>query len=81
METIKAGTRCECRDESGQYEAGAHHCTGWDNYESRCTADAVQLVTVPVGASGFSPFMSPLTEQVPMCATCAKWHESKAGAR
>jgi hypothetical protein len=71
METIKPGTRCECRDK---------YCThGWN---LRCIAHAVRLVTVqlPTGHEEFGrKFTYP--SEVPMCEPCAQFHEAKAGAR
>lgn len=66
---IEPGTRCECR--AMRCRATLAHDMGTQG----CRADAVRMVTAAVGPSGFSPFMSPITESVPMCAACADFHE------
>jgi hypothetical protein len=75
METVKSGTRCECREDHNYHNGPlSQHGSRPDG----CGADAVRLVPaiyrVPNhDRSGF------LTENftVPMCADCAEYHEKK----
>jgi hypothetical protein len=77
METIKPGTRCECRDRTHQYDAArpyARHNVG------TCPQRAVRLVTVR--AESFARGIEGQPEhqhlaQVPMCEPCAAWAEKK----
>jgi hypothetical protein len=72
MEAIKAGTWCECRDVR-------HANVGRHNADDYCGHDAVRLVKILV------PSTHPITgewlpnyeTQIPMCAACAEYHESK----
>ena len=70
-ENVKAGTRCECREIGNK----CHNGGGYG--EAECQADAVRLVTVHVPEAdsltfGYAPAR---TDEVPMCAACAEYHE------
>jgi hypothetical protein len=86
MTTIKPSTRCECRDGSGHR---AQHVELPDLEQRQCPNDAVRLVTVPdywdPENGDYSLELTldgvPNGITLPMCAACATYHESKAGAR
>jgi hypothetical protein len=85
-ETLKPGTRCECRSErhAMQYVNPLAHRNG-------CNMEAVRMVTVSwdggkdcLDSDGeVRQYGVTHVRQVPMCSSCAAWHEAqrKAGAR
>lgn len=92
MESVKPGTRCECRNchDAGQ---GTHHSDPFArvhstaNVHGQCPLQAVRMVTVrdPNASAmtaldraffGGGPKRSP-TRQIPMCEACAAFHEAK----
>lgn len=83
METLKAGTRCECRDPNCPHE-GENDTQGRQRGEPdafRCRLVAVRAVTV-VGKGNFEPvpgYEKAQFRHVPMCKACASWHEGKVG--
>jgi hypothetical protein len=67
-QTVKPGTRCECRDEN---------CPGaWDHEAfGGCEHEAVRMVTVGRHYVGGKPPIGYVKDQLPMCAACAQYHE------
>jgi hypothetical protein len=75
METIKPETQCECRnldcprDDTPAIPKGHGHGYYWE-----CSRDAIRMVTVRVDGLALA---GAHYADVPMCAPCADWHESK----
>jgi hypothetical protein len=71
VKTLKAGTRCECRDADCAEET----MHGVVAVSFPCMRDAVRLVTVPFPQDPTEKFTSRL---VPMCQACAAFAEGGA---
>lgn len=79
MNTIKPGTRCECRDPHKNHMLDGTH--GPENVY-HCTRDAVRMVTVRVKIEQRGRYNDVINrplkfreKQVPMCAPCADHHK------
>lgn len=87
MKTLKAGTRCSCVDLSCARGTSdpSPQADQW-RHSRKCGEDAVRVVTIPTRSPEYyervvADVRATLTaadwKQVPMCETCANWHEGK----